>query len=521
MVHPRNTRPVTTYRELLDLAADYSAYMAARARASTLVPILANKSPDAIACSLGCLAAGRPFAWVNKRLRGPQIAEIVTATNTPLCIVDVPGLVALAGSITRTAELGRIEWLVLADDVGAGSATLLASATARLAASNVAVRRIELDKGARAPLVGIAPNEAACCLFTSGSTGQQKGVLIRESDLLARARSEVEWYALSANDRLMSLLPLSFDVGLNQLMSSLIAGASLLVQESWLPNDIARTALVESVTGISAVPAVWRDLIAAPSAVSFNEATIRGSLRYLAVSGGSLSVTEQERLQERARGAGIFKTYGQTESFRSASLRPAELSHRPGSVGRSYASARVLVLDDEQQRCRPGDVGEIVHIGLGTMLGYLGGAAGAPPKLRHLPAALGGELAVFTGDYGYLDDEGYLFLKGRRDGMIKISGNRVYPEEVAEQLRGLAAVREVEVLALDSAGSEPALVAFLSLQPVRATEAEIRKAAADRLPPYMMPARFVFLNSIPRLANGKTDRVALADRLRGTKQASA
>lgn len=499
VVHPRSGQPVTTYGRLHSRATHYAHLIVSETPPCALVPILANKSAESIACSLGCLAAGRPFAWINKRLRAPQVAEIFSAARASHCIIDAPGLMGLGSAMSDNAALRKVKWLVLADASAAGNAAMVGRALERSTALGLVARPIEADRAGRGLLPGIDPGQSACCLFTSGSTGGQKGVLIEERDLLERARSEAEWYGLAETDRLLSVLPFSFDVGLNQLMSALVSGACLVVQESWLPSDIVLTSARERITGISAVPALWRDFLSFPVEI---DAAARSSLRYVTVSGGSLSAPEQERLQTRLHGVGIFKTYGQTETFRSASLRPEELSFRPGSVGRAYASVRVVIADEDGKPCGPGETGEIVHLGLGTMLGYLNGVNG--DKIR----SFDGERAVFTGDYGYLDEQGYLFLKGRRDGMIKVAGNRVYPEEVAHQLRALPVVREVEVIALEETAGERVLVAFVSVnRPM--DESELRKAAANRLPAYMVPRRFVLMREIPRLGNGKPDRVAL------------
>jgi acyl-CoA synthetase (AMP-forming)/AMP-acid ligase II len=471
------------------------------------VPIFANKSAEAIACSLACLASGRPFAWLNKRLRGPQLAEIIRAGNTEFIVVDAPGLVALRNAIIESPELARVRWLGLADTTTAGNGSAPGAAS-RLLPEGVSFETLELkDYDGCTTLGGMNAEAWACCLFTSGSTGRHKGVMIAEGDLRNRAASEAAWFGLGPQDRLLSILPFSFDVGLNQLMSALITGACLVLQESWLPRDILRTIAAEKVTGISGVPAIWRDFLAADLCPELRQSN--SSLKYVTISGGSLSAPEQAHFRAVAAGIDIFKTYGQTETFRSASLRPEEFADREDSVGRAYPGTRVFILDDLQRPCAPGEVGEIVHVGAGTMKGYLGDNL-PEHKLRKLPEPLGGALAVYTGDYGYLDREGYLFLKGRRDGMIKIAGNRVYPEEVTHHIRAIDGVREAEVVAVKTEGGDARLVAFVVVKDKTDTAPEaVRRAAARRLPAYMTPAKIVFLETIPRLPNGKPDQETL------------
>ena len=498
----------TSYTALRELSLGYAAALASLVPDRSLVPVLAGKSADSIALSLACLATGRPFAWLNKRLRAPQIADIAESAAARVLVVDAPALLALGAAIREHPALRAIRWIGIADGTRAGSAKALAQAV-QLLADDVEVAVLASASGAT-PTGETAPDAFACCLFTSGSTGRQKGVMVGDSDLAARARSEVDWFGLTPRDRLLSVLPFSFDVGLNQLMSALIAGACVVIEESWLPRDVLTAIGRDRVTGISAVPSIWRDLLA--SALPFDRAGSHASLRYVAVSGGSLSVDEQERLQQRLPGVAIFKTYGQTETFRSASLRPEELALRPASVGRAYADARVLVLDENARPCPANEVGEVVHVGLGAMLGYLGGGSADAEKIRALPAELGGDRAIFTGDYGFLDPDGYLFLKGRMDAMVKIAGNRVYPEEAADQLRALDGVREAEVLAVAGDGADPRLVGFVVPDGSRELTSEsVRALARSRLPAHMLPSETLVLSALPRLSNGKIDRRALAE----------
>ena len=150
-----------------------------------------------------------------------------------------------------------------------------------------------------------------------------------------------------------------------------------------------------------------------------------------------------------------------------------------------------------------------MHVGLGAMLGYLGGPTDAE-KIRALPAELGGERAIFTGDYGFLDADGYLFLKGRMDAMVKIAGNRVYPEEAADQLRALDGVREAEVLAGRGGRRRPAPGRVRRARRLaRAHQRVGATLARSRLPAHMLPSETLVLPELPRLANGKIDRRAL------------
>jgi acyl-CoA synthetase (AMP-forming)/AMP-acid ligase II len=166
------------------------------------------------------------------------------------------------------------------------------------------------------------------------------------------------------------------------------------------------------------------------------------------------------------QGAAVFKTYGQTEAFRLTSLRPDEYGLRPASVGRAFAGVQVHIAREDGSRAAPNETGEVVHTGLGTMLGYLDGQD-PERKLRENPwrdDACPHPTAVFTGDIGYLDEQGFLFLSGRRDDLLKIQGNRVYPNEIRNQIAELPEISAVEVVAVREEG-KARLAAFLAKHP--------------------------------------------------------
>jgi acyl-CoA synthetase (AMP-forming)/AMP-acid ligase II len=263
------------------------------------------------------------------------------------------------------------------------------------------------------------------------------------------------------------------------------------------------------VTGISAVPAVWLDMIR--GRVSFDTSAAHRRLRYITLSGGDLPDSQLQEIPRLAPGVQIFKTYGQTETFRSTALLPHEFESRRTSVGRPFAGARVYVVRPNGTSCDPMEEGEIIHAGLGVMLGYLDGQD-PQRKLRANPFqdTSGASHAVFTGDRGYFDSDGYLFLRGRSDAMVKIAGNRVYPEEVAIQLVEAGAL-EAQVLPVTASDGQIRLIAFV------VAGKDPMLDLPRRLPAYMMPWKIHNIAAIPRTANGKPDRPRLLELAIGTE----
>jgi acyl-CoA synthetase (AMP-forming)/AMP-acid ligase II len=495
----------TTYGELAAEAEVFTRALWAHAGGALIVPVLARKSATTVAALLGAAASGRAAACLNPKLRLPQVERVLDAGHVRVAVVDGTGLLALKGPYAEDSPIRSTRWWLIR---GAGfmAAHEDAARAMRLAADVSDWPVAPADAG---PPQSTCDGPAAC-LFTSGSTGVPKGVLVGRQDLLERAETEVEWFGLTERDVLLSVLPFSFDVGLNQLVASLVAGATLVILDSWLPTDILRAVAERRVTGISAVPSIWLDFLKAK--LTFDRAGAHRSLRYITVSGGDLEPKQLDALPSLGEGLAIFKTYGQTEVFRPTCLLPDEFDARRRSVGRPFGRSKVYVVRDDGSRAAPGEPGEVVATGLGVMQGYLDGED-EQNKLRDNPFRGPGDpapTAVFTGDVGHLDAEGYLFLRGRRDAMLKILGNRVYPGEVAAQLLALPGVMQAEVVGASAGDAGTRLVAFVVLgSDADATEA-LRRQIAARVPAWMVPAVIARVDALPRTASGKTDVPALA-----------
>ena len=464
----RGSQPptATTYAALATMAARYANALADESMGE-IVPLFMKKGPQLVAAMAGAIGTGKAFAVLSRKLRGPQIASILSSMGSSGGMTDSTGLTELTAMAQTDQRIAAVQWHVLQD----GTASPLS-------------RKLNDD-----------PLRPGSCLFTSGSTGSPKGVLVAEMDLRSRAIAEIECFGLDRNDVLLNALPLSFDVGLNQICSAIYAGCAVVMTDSWLPADILRAAAALKVTGISAVPGIWSDMMNV--GLGFDTHATHSALRYLTVSGGDLPPSQLTRFPQMASGVGIFKTYGQSETFRSTVLRPEEFAQRPTSVGRAFASASVCVCRSDGLVCTAGERGEIVHSGLGTMLGYLGESDRAAT-------------AVFTGDIGWMDDEGFLYIEGRRDGMLKVAGNRVYPREVSEQMLALDGVLEAEVVGAAGPDGQTRLVAFIVVASHASTPAQLQRAIRARLPSFMVPSELILLEAIPRTANGKPDRPLLA-----------
>jgi len=492
-----------TFGTLESMVTRLAAVLAERTRPGDVIPIMGLRKPGTVAAILAAMRCGCVPSYLNPKLKVDQVNFIVGLTKAPLLLVHASFLPSLARAVESVEERLLSRCLVFGDgDAPFGGHEVQAGR--RLAERASVEDLVWPDSGGGDRFPG--PDDAGFVLFTSGSTGRPKGVLVSQGDLLARAEAESAWFGLSADDVLLNLLPFSFDVGLNQLCSSLVTGCELCMSDSWTPADIVGAVRERRVTGISGVPAIWRDLMGS----RMDLAGIGGPVRYLTVSGGDLPPDELLRIPTLAPGLKVFKTYGQTEAFRAASLAPEFLTRKPTSVGRPFIGVRVYIVREDGTEAAPDETGEIVHTGLGVMLGYVGGE-GQAEKRRPNPFRSADDpspWAIFTGDLGRKDADGFVYVEGRRDGMLKVAGNRVYPAEIVSVLMRRSGTVDAEVVGMPDATGETVLVGFVVNPDLGDPSAELRRIAAH-LPTYMVPRHLVVRDAIERTASGKPDFPAL------------
>ena len=369
-----------------------------------------------------------------------------------------------------------------------------------------------IERAAPAEAARVVDADAAAILYTSGSTGLPKGVVLSHRNLVAGAESVSSYLRNDAHDRILAALPLSFDAGLSQLTTAFSVGATAVLHEYLLAQDCVRAIAAHRITGLTAVPPLWMQLAARawpPGAGA--------SLRYFANTGGRMPRALLAKLRALAPQAEPFLMYGLTEAFRSTYLPPSEVDRRPDSIGCAIPGAQILVLRPDGTPCAPGEPGELVHRGATVALGYWNDPQRTAERFRPLPAACGvplAETAVWSGDTVVRDAEGFLYFVGRRDEMIKTSGYRVSPTEVEEALYASGLVAECAVFGRPDEALGQAVVAVAVPVPHAPADWTARALDACRaqLPGWMVPQALRAQDApLPRSANGKIDRRALAD----------
>ncbi|MBK5930579.1 acyl-CoA ligase (AMP-forming), exosortase A system-associated [Halochromatium salexigens] len=471
--------------------------LAARER----VAVYLDKRLETVHALFGTARAGGVFVPVNPLLKAEQVAYILRDCNVRILVTSPDRLTSLADALPDCPDLHTV--LVLgevADEQRMGHVRILGW-QALLDAT---------DPSASPPPHRTIDTDMAAILYTSGSTGRPKGVVLSHRNMVAGAESVATYLDNRPQDRLLAVLPLSFDYGLSQLTTAFLSGASVVLLNYLLPRDVIKAVAREGITGLAAVPPLWIQL----AQLDWPDEA-RQSLRYMTNSGGAMPRKTLDALRAHLPHAEFFLMYGLTEAFRSTYLPPAEIDRRPDSMGQAIPNAETLVVREDGSPCAPDEPGELVHRGALVSLGYWNDAERTAERFRPAPGQPAGlplaEIAVWSGDRVRRDADDYLYFIGRQDEMIKTSGYRVSPNEVEEVVYANGLVAEAAALGVAHPMLGHGIVLVVLGKEATLTVEALLAALRPRLPAYMLPAHIeVRAQALPRNANGKIDRKTLA-----------
>ncbi len=328
-------------------------------------------------------------------------------------------------------------------------------------------------------------------LFTSGSSAQPKGVLLTSTGIAHNVEAIHAYLPIAKHPVTGVVLPLSYSYGLvGQALTTLAVGGTLvLLSDVMYPAKLVEAMVTHGVSGLSSVPPSLR--LIAKSAIS---AGVGPKLGYVASAGASQDALTRDLVKQAFPDAVRFNQYGLTEaSPRVTALSHDEPAYALGSVGKGIRGVEVFAVDESGARLAPGEHGEIAVRGPSVMLGYMD-----DPEATERVLSDG---TLRSGDAGHVDASGFVFVEGRKDGVVKCGGERVSVDEVAAYMRTGEGVRDAAVLAVPHDDLGNALWAF-----VEADESVIpmlRALAREKLPPAKRPQKFVALAELPRTSNGK------------------
>jgi acyl-CoA ligase (AMP-forming) (exosortase A-associated) len=490
---------VLDYQSLLDRVARAALGFAGLGlKRGDRIGIYLEKRLETVVAIFAASAAGCVSVPINPVLKPRQVGYIMRDCNIRLLITSKQRAADLAEEIQNCQDLHCV---AVVDRNGSklGFARVVSLDWHELTSSQAAGRPAR-----------VIDTDMAAILYTSGSTGNPKGVVLSHRNMVAGAKSVSQYLGNNSADRVLAILPLSFDAGLSQLTTAFAVGAKVVLLNYLLARDAVRACAEEGITGITGVPPLWIQL----AELDWPQAASK-SVRYFANTGGRMPRATLDRLRKVLPAAKPYLMYGLTEAFRSTYLDPAEVDRRPDSIGKAIPNAEILVVRPNGELCEPDEPGELVHRGALVALGYWNDPERTAERYRPAPGRPAGicvpEVAVWSGDIVRRDAEGFLYFIGRRDEMIKTSGYRVSPTEVEEIVYSSRLVGAAAAIGVPHPRLGQAIVVVASAPAAARLDAEALLAHCQRaMPLYMVPLRVVERADLPRNPNGKIDRKMLA-----------
>jgi amino acid adenylation domain-containing protein len=474
-----------TYGEMRARAQHVAAWLTRSARRSPArVAIFARRSLDTYLGILGTCWAGGTYVPLNPTLPEARLAQVLDAVEPDAIVVDRRHLPSLTPRLRGVAP-------VIGPGLDAGDAP------------------IDGDPG-DAPRP-VAPDHPAYVAFTSGTTGQPKGVTIPVRAVATFIAACRELFEVGPSDRTAGQAEITFDLSVFDMFFTWDRGAALYVlpsAQTMAPLSYLRQ---HGITVIFTVPSVINILVRLRA---LRPGVLPG-LRVSIFAGEPLPVTLAEAWRAAAPASVLENFYGPTEATVSCSHQRFEGGGRTPSargfvgIGKAFAGTKLALFDERGAPAPEGAPGELAIGGEQLALGY----HGDPERTAHRFVSRDGERWYLTGDRASADGNGFFYL-GRLDNQVKVLGYRVELEDVEVHLRAVSGVDAVAVVGWPRRdGAVDGLAAFVAGAESPLTEDALRQALRARLPPYMVPAQIEFVETIPLDPNGKVDRRALLARL--------
>lgn len=477
-----------SYRELDDRSDRLAGALIARGLSrGERVLVLMENSWEAAISIFAVLKAGAVFCPVNPSTKAAGLAFIARHCGARIVLTQDKFEAVVAEAASEAPTLG----------------TVIATGVSDSAASDVIAFKACVE-GVSGPLPPAGIDiDLAMLIYTSGSTGRPKGVMMTHRSMEAAAESITSYLQNTSNDIILNVLPLSFNYGLYQLITSIRLGATLVLEKSFaFPHAVFETMRAEGVTVLPLVPTM------AAMILGMKEFGPVPDLRIITNAAAALPSAHVARLRKLFPGARLFSMYGQTECARCTWLPPEELDRRPDSVGKAIPNTEAFIVDDRGLPVGPGVIGELVVRGPHLMQGYWNDAQATAAALR--PAGSGWEHVLHTGDLFRADEDGFLYFVSRKDDIVKTRGEKVAPKEVEAVLHDCSGVAEAVVVGVPDPILGSALHAFVVRSDPALTARDVIRHCARRLQDFMVPKTVEFRSELPKTPNGKISRHLVA-----------
>lgn len=484
-----------SYRELDEASSQVAAALRASSvkRGDRIVIFLEN-SVAAVLSIFGILKAGATIVPIGRTVKADKLAHIINDCAPVAIIADERAAAIVNDAVARCPAVQSV--VVVGDPSGirprAGlSVVSFDACLAHHPPGTIASIPVGIDL------------DVAALIYTSGSSGRPKGVILSHANILSATKSIDGYLQNTEDDVILNVLPLSFDYGLYQVFLAFNSSARLIVERTFLyPSVLLELIVREGVTALPVVPTLAALLVRHEL-----KAYDTSRLRYITNTGAALPPAHIRILREQLPQVRIFSMYGLTECKRVSFLAPEEIDRRAASVGKPMDNVEVFLADPEGRLLNTG-VGELVVRGSNVMQGYWNAPEETARVLK--PGPFPGQHLLYSGDEFRIDADGYMYFLGRLDDVIKSRGQRVSPKEVENVLYELPGVTGAAVVGIEDPVLGSAVKAYLTVDPAAAvSETEVLRHCAQRLEDFMVPKVVEFVVMLPTTDSGKIRRRAL------------
>ena len=448
-----------------------------------MVGTLLERSLEMVVGLLAILKAGGAFIPLDANYPAERLAFMASDTKAPVMLVQE----------SMAQRLSEQNWsqatLVSLDGDTAG-----------------------IDRQSTQNLASITTAEnLAYVMYTSGSTGRPKGVMVSHRAVV-RLVKNTNYVSLTDQEVFLQFSPISFDASTLEIWGPLLNGGCLAI----MPPDVQSLAEIGAAIRRHGVTSMWLTAGLFNVMVEQRLEDLR-PLRQLLVGGDALSPSHIQKAIDALSGCRLINGYGPTEGTTFTCCHTISREDAQGSsipIGRPIANTQVYLLNPDNETVDVGEAGELCVAGDGLSLGYLNQPELTAEKFVSLPSSNGfsraeGTRMYKTGDLARYRPDGTIEFLGRADNQVKISGYRIELGEIETGLMQHPDVQSVAVIARQDAPGEKKLVAYVVQRGLGRPTTDLRAFLAQKLPPYMVPSAFVFLDALPLSPNGKVDRAAL------------
>lgn len=461
------------------------------------IAIFMDNSIEAVISIFAALKAGGAFMVINHTTKAKKLEYIMNNSSTKVIIAQDSKAEIVQGINCRDLK------------------TIIMSGSHNNSLSCIPYEELIKSSRNEAVISNCIDLDLASIIYTSGSAGSPKGVMLSHRNMISAAHSVTTYLENTEDDIIIILLPLSFDYGLYQILMGFKIGGTIVLEKSFTyPHQVLDVMIKEKVTGFPGVPTIFAMLLQMRDIGKYNF----GSLRYVTNTAAALPISHIKRLRELFPKAKLYSMYGLTECKRVSYLPPDELERRPNSVGKGMPNEEIYIVNERDEKVGPGDVGELVIRGSNVMLGYWGMPEETANCLR--PGKYPGEKVLYTGDLFKMDEEGYLYFVARKDDIIKSRGEKVSPKEIENVLYSLKGVIEAAVIGIPDKILGESIKAFIVLEKdSKLTEKDILKYCSQNLENFMVPKYVEITQFLPKTTTGKIAKKGL--RLANIKRIAA